>query len=66
MYASIIHEIGAYVPEPLPAATHAYAYAMLANRRTGQGTKPNYLLARRIVRFLDRHAIELTTDRSAA
>jgi RIO-like serine/threonine protein kinase len=57
MYASIIHEIGAYVPEPLPmerhATIHAYAYAMLNGRRTGQGTKPNIILARRIVRFLN-------------
>lgn len=63
MYATIIHEIGAYVPEPLPitgaSAVHAYASAMLTGRHYAQGTKPNYLLARRITRFLNRHAQEL-------
>jgi hypothetical protein len=53
MYTSIIHEIGAYVPEPLPAATHTYAYAMLANRRTGQHNLTNWNLARRVVRLLE-------------
>lgn len=63
MNLAIIHQIGAFIPEPLPVTSHgtvhAYALAMLAGRRTGQNLPSNIILARRVVRFLNLHAEEL-------